>query len=132
MRQRKAIIGMIIPMTLLSCCSRATKPIRGTATQGSIQKIELVARDFAFEPQTVHVAGEEFQGVAVHVVSRGSVIHNLTIPRMDFNKDLSPGNTLGALLTFPESGTYTFYCRFHRDKGMTGTIQVILSTPSPS
>ena len=53
--------------------------------------------------------------------------HNVTIPAAGFSENVRPGNEIvveriGELLGGP--GEYRFYCKFHVDRGMTGTIVI--------
>jgi hypothetical protein len=55
----------------------------------------------------------------------GSVVHNVTFAQIGFSRDFAPGESfeirrLGDKLGGP--GTYTFFCRFHDNLGMRGTI----------
>ena len=57
----------------------------------------------------------------------GSVVHNVTFPQFDYSKDIPLGGTirirdLGTKLGGP--GTYTFYCAYHENLGMVGTIVI--------
>jgi hypothetical protein len=70
----------------------------------------------------------------VVVTNEGSVVHNLTIPGTNINKDLKPGQKLvipdiGRLLGGP--GYYPFFCDLHIPQGMAGVI-VIKGAPPPS
>jgi plastocyanin len=60
-------------------------------------------------------------------VNEGRNLHNVTIPAIDFSKDLPVGSTitidaLGEKLGGP--GTYTFYCKYHANRGMSGVIVI--------
>jgi hypothetical protein len=55
----------------------------------------------------------------------GTVVHNVTFPQFGYSKDIALGATirirdLGKKLGGP--GTYTFYCAYHQNLGMIGTI----------
>lgn len=55
----------------------------------------------------------------------GTVVHNVTFPQFGFSKDIPLGATirihdLGKKLGGP--GTYTFYCAYHQNLGMIGTV----------
>jgi hypothetical protein len=57
--------------------------------------------------------------------NQGSVVHNVTIPSIGYTKDIPVGKKLviqelGRELGGP--GTYTFYCKYHADRGMSGVI----------
>ncbi|MEP7033044.1 MAG: cupredoxin domain-containing protein [Actinomycetota bacterium] len=54
-------------------------------------------------------------------------VHNVTIPAGGFSRDVNPGGQLripdiAELLGGP--GSYSFYCAYHRDRGMAGVIVI--------
>jgi hypothetical protein len=54
-------------------------------------------------------------------------LHNVTIPSIGYSKDLRVGGQIviphiGSLLSQP--GRYTFYCKYHVDRGMAGVIVI--------
>jgi plastocyanin len=54
-------------------------------------------------------------------------LHNVTIPAIGYSKDLPAGGRIviphiGSLLSEP--GRYTFYCKYHADRGMAGVIVI--------
>ena len=60
------------------------------------------------------------------VQNAGRNVHNVTIPALEFSRDVRPGDAItiediGDLL---EPGRYQLYCRIHRDRGMTGVIVI--------
>ena len=59
--------------------------------------------------------------------NESSNVHNVTIPGTSFSKDFLPGRLIsidpvGSLLSKP--GRYKFYCQYHLDRGMKGTIVI--------
>ena len=65
--------------------------------------------------------------------NQGQVRHNVSIPGLQFSRDIAPGEgfqikALGRKLGGP--GVYTFYCRFHEALGMTGVIVIRGRGPS--
>ena len=60
------------------------------------------------------------------VKNAGRNEHNVTIPSLVFTRDVRPGEQLtiddiGGRLA---PGRYLLYCRYHRDRGMTGVIVI--------
>ena len=54
-------------------------------------------------------------------------LHNVTIPAIGYSKDLPVGERIviphiGSLVSGP--GRYTFYCKYHVDRGMAGVIVI--------
>ena len=62
------------------------------------------------------------------LVNRGSMEHNFTIPGTKVSIDVAPGHSVteaGLQALGVHSGTYRFYCRFHRSKGMVGDLHLL-------
>ncbi|MFL5798385.1 MAG: cupredoxin domain-containing protein [Actinomycetota bacterium] len=84
----------------------------------------VTMRDDRFVPSCLVVSG----AVPFHLRNRGSQEHNLTIPGTGFSVDVGPGHTLSrpALVrSHVPPGTYRFFCRFHRSRGMSGELHVL-------
>ena len=59
--------------------------------------------------------------------NQSTLKHNVTFPQFGFSRDFRPGQTftikdLGRKLGGP--GVYSFFCRYHADLGMFGTVIV--------
>jgi plastocyanin len=59
--------------------------------------------------------------------NQGRNPHNVTIPGFDVDRTFRPGerfsfDPVGSV--FPAPGRYPFYCKLHRDRGMSGVIVV--------
>ncbi|MGH2684202.1 MAG: cupredoxin domain-containing protein [Actinomycetota bacterium] len=64
---------------------------------------------------------------ALEFSNQGRNVHSVTIPGTDVDRNIRPGERvtfepIGSL--FEEPGRYPFYCRFHRDRAMSGTLVV--------
>jgi plastocyanin len=84
----------------------------------------ITMRDDRFVPSCLVVSGV----VPFRVRNRGSREHNLTIPGTGFSVDVPPGHSVSRaplLHSGVPPGTYRFYCRFHRSRGMTGELHVL-------
>jgi plastocyanin len=65
---------------------------------------------------------------ALEFSNQGSNAHNVTIPGFGVDRTFRPGvrfafEPVGSL--FAEPGRYSFFCRLHRDRGMSGTLVVV-------
>jgi plastocyanin len=60
------------------------------------------------------------------VENAGRNVHNVTIPALEFSRDVRPGDriTIEDIADLLEPGSYELYCRIHRDRGMTGVIVI--------
>lgn len=57
----------------------------------------------------------------------GRNLHNVTIPALGYSMDVRAGQELTIVDVaerFGASGRYPFFCRFHRDRGMKGSIVI--------
>jgi len=80
--------------------------------------------DYRFRPDCLTVS----RAFGFRLSNRGSVRHNLTIAGTGLSVDVAPGDraTEAPLQRSDiDPGTYRFFCRFHRSRGMTGTIHVL-------
>ena len=57
------------------------------------------------------------------VRNEGRNLHNVTIPEIDWSRDVRPGAVVGAPRL--DVGTYNLICRYHSDRGMTGRFTVV-------
>jgi hypothetical protein len=93
-------------------------------------ELTLEMGDFYFEPTVLigppggprDVASVEGTQVFVIVRSAGRAEHNLTIPDQELDLDVAPGEEMRAVVTFPDSGTVVFACKYHEDRGMAGAL----------
>ncbi len=102
----------------------ATPATGGLAPDGLIIAASVTQADFKFTPDAIGgaFAGTAYVAVAVtNVTDQG---HTFTIDELHVNVGVAPGET--KYITIPnQTGTYTFYCVIHRERGMTGTLQLI-------
>lgn len=81
--------------------------------------------DFQFTPAQVVIGTD--QGLRIH--NAGPSLHNLTVTGSQIDLDTPPGQTSrtepisGAL----QPGTYPFFCKYHRARGMVGVLIVVQS-----
>ncbi len=92
----------------------------GPTTEPAGNSIDIV--DFAFQPDAVLVTGGG--QVTIHIANNGSVLHNLSIPTLEIAVDYDPGQSSNLIFIVPASDPVEFFCRHHRDRGMTGTLLV--------
>jgi plastocyanin len=101
----------------------------------SMPTVNVTQHDFYFEPATQTVLGyltissEPVRQYAVHIRNSGNTAHTFTIAQLGIDEQLPPGEEQTVNVS-GDSGVLTFFCRFHRDRGMTGTLQ-IAGSPTP-
>lgn len=82
----------------------------------------LETRDFAFDPAQLSVP--QGQQVTLNLRNTGEVVHNISIESIGADLDIAPGQTHNLIFVAPAGGDVAFFCKYHRDRGMTGTIAV--------
>jgi plastocyanin len=88
------------------------------AVSASGERVTIEAGDFYFEPTVL--TGPAGEAVVLEVVSGGQSVHNLTVDEVD--QDVAAGESVDVELTFPDSGTLVFVCKYHQDRGMAGAL----------
>ncbi|HEU4864777.1 MAG TPA: cupredoxin domain-containing protein [Actinomycetota bacterium] len=60
------------------------------------------------------------------VDNEGRNVHSVTIPALEFSRNVRPGGRLvvGRVADMLEPGRYELICQIHLDRGMTGTIVI--------
>jgi plastocyanin len=88
-------------------------------SSGAMATVQI--RDFAFDTKCFSV--EPGQGLSLH--NNGQVLHNFSVEKVaGIDVDIQPGQTNNTEATNLDPGTYTFFCKYHRDRGMEGQLQV--------
>jgi plastocyanin len=142
-RRRSAFAALAAVLFLLAACSDPAPPDgtpsgngpSPTTPQPAVSSpkpcadrgehpFAVVMKDYRFVPPCLVVSG----AVAFHLHNGGSTEHNLTIPGTKFSVDVAPGKTVSEQRLMGSGvppGTYRFVCRFHKGRGMTGTIHIL-------
>jgi plastocyanin len=68
--------------------------------------------------------GTPGQRITLELKNEGGSEHNLTIGELMIDQDVEPGDEAEVEVTFPDSGTLTFFCKYHRGQGMAGAFRV--------
>jgi hypothetical protein len=58
------------------------------------------------------------------VKNQGGNLHNVTIPEIDFSKDIKPGEMVEFLGNRLDAGTYNVVCHYHSAQGMFGRFTI--------
>jgi plastocyanin len=82
----------------------------------------VTTTDTFFDPFCLAVSSTQ----AMTLTNAGNLDHNFTIQGTELSIDLRPGEEeeTSEVGEFVEAGTYRFFCRFHEDQGMVGSIVV--------
>ena len=90
----------------------------GTYSVGGSETLEMSARDFAFSPTLV--LGPPDLAIEIDLVAEGEGTHSFTLPEEGIDQDVAGGETVRISATFPDTGTFVFFCKYHRERGMVG------------
>jgi plastocyanin len=93
----------------------------GTKDVSGENKVEVELDDDYFEPTVLE--GKAGERVTLELKNEGGSEHNLTIDELNIDQDVEPGDETELEVTFPDSGTLTFYCKYHRGQGMAGAFR---------
>jgi plastocyanin len=134
---RAVYIGIALTFLLLAACattaSSAGPPAIERGPDDPSLPYGITAIDYHFHDAHPSIPLDPTR--AVKWTNDGRVTHNVTIPEIGFSRDLPVGTTflindLGRKLGGP--GTYTFFCKYHDIRGMTGVIVIAGSLASSS
>jgi plastocyanin len=93
----------------------------GTKDVSGESKVEVELDDDYFEPTVLE--GKPGERVTLELKNEGGSEHNLTIDELQIDQDVEPGEEAEVEVTFPDSGTLTFFCKYHRGQGMAGAFR---------
>jgi plastocyanin len=94
---------------------------KGTKNVSGAKNVELEMDDFYFKPTVLK--GTPGQKLGIELKNEGKVEHNLTITNQQIDKDVPAGGKAKVSITFPKSGTLSFFCKYHQAQGMRGSLQ---------
>lgn len=121
------IVGVVLAVA--GCQRAAQSPVPRTAGEGTMQVVNVVAKEFAFEPKEIKVNA----GMAKFVVrNEGAVEHDFEIVGVDEHgveheaKLIRPSEAREVEVEL-KPGTYQVVCTVagHKEAGMAATIVVI-------
>jgi plastocyanin len=94
----------------------------GEADVAGESETDVEADDFYFEPTVL--TGEAGQTITIHIENEGDATHNFSISDQDVDEDVDSGDSVDVDVTFPDSGTVAWFCKFHQGQGMVGGLEV--------
>ena len=83
---------------------------------------DVVASDFRFQPTAIQ--SRAGRSIVLSFRNDGRALHNFSVPAVGVDVDAKRGKRGKARIRVSQPGTLEFFCKYHRDRGMTGTIQV--------
>jgi YVTN family beta-propeller protein len=99
----------------------------GTVDVRGKEEIDVEADDDYFEP--TFLRGAPGQSLKLVVENESSSLHNVSIPGLGVDTNVPPHASAEIEVTFPQSGSTTFFCKFHTALGMNGALLIGDATP---
>lgn len=94
----------------------------GSLSVAGQDEIELELDDFYFQPTLLQ--GQAGQSLTIELRNEGTAAHNFSLTEQNVDQDLEAGEDAKVTVTFPDSGTLAFFCKFHSGQGMVGGLSV--------
>jgi plastocyanin len=89
---------------------------------------EVELDDFYFQPTTL--TGKPGQTLTLELKNDGKTEHNFTLSDQNIDQDLQPDANTTVKVKFPSSGKVSFFCKYHKSQGMTGSLAIVSSSGS--
>lgn len=127
MRRPLALIGLVA--VLLAGCGGGGNEGGRTATVEAGTPVDVVGREYSFDPKNVVVQGAAGRPLEIHLKNEGSLAHNLKVFRGDQElggtTTFQGGETRSARLDLA-AGSYRMVCTVgnHEELGMHGKIEI--------
>jgi plastocyanin len=96
----------------------ADTSMHGVAAASGSQ-IAIEASDFFFSPTCV--TGLHNGTITLRVHNGGVVLHNVSLPALHIDQDMSPGQTITVVVKMGNT-PLVFFCKYHRASGMLGAL----------
>ncbi len=93
----------------------------GTADVTGRTEISVELDDDYFDPTVVK--GTPGQKVTLELENEGKAEHNFSIDGQGVDADVEPSEKKTVSVLVPDSGTLSFYCSYHKSKGMAGALE---------
>ncbi len=137
---KTVVLLAVVAMIGAACSSNKSSTSEGESEGGTIQigsdtandhgskdvsgasEVDVEQDDFYFEPTVIEgTAGQE---ITIKLENEGKATHNFTLEDQSIDQTVAPGDDASVTVTFPQSGTLEFFCKFHRGQGMVGELKV--------
>jgi plastocyanin len=112
-----ALVFAAFTLGLVACGGDTSS---GRSSESGSGKTEVELDDDYFEPKTI--TGDAGETLTLELKNEGSNEHNFTLDEQSVDQDVEAGEEAEVTVKVPKSGKLTFYCKYHRSQGMTGTL----------
>ena len=83
-------------------------------------KTEVELDNYYFDPTVLKA--KPGSKVTLELKNDSSIEHNFSIDAQHVDKDLEGGESATVTVTIPHSGEISFYCKYHKSRGMAGAL----------
>ncbi len=83
--------------------------------------IAIFETDNVFSPSCARGKGSQ----GLQIKNGGKSTHNFSVEGTGLDVDTAPGEETNTEATGLNAGEYVFFCKFHRDQGMTGKLVIV-------
>ena len=94
----------------------------GSLSVAGRDEVEVKMDDFYFQPTVLR--GQAGQRLSIELRNAGQAGHNFSLTEQNVDQDVAAGEDAKVTVTFPDSGTLAFFCKFHAAQGMVGGLSV--------
>jgi plastocyanin len=94
---------------------------KGVQDVSGMTSLEVEADNFYFKPTVLK--GTAGQHLTIRIKNETSTEHNFTVASQNVDKDIEDGKEVTLSVTLPSTGTISFFCKYHKTKGMAGGLQ---------
>jgi plastocyanin len=115
------MIALILGAVALGVVACGGGSSSGSSSEAGSGKTEVELDDYYFKPKTIKAdAGKK---ITLELKNEGNTEHNFSLDEQSISKDVEAAEEAEVTVTVPQSGKLTFYCKYHRSMGMTGTLE---------
>jgi len=109
-----------------TAASVKTSNDHGSKDVSEMGSVEMEMDELYFEPTVPE--GKAGQTLEVELENEGTEEHNFSVDDQGVDHDVEAGEKATVKVKLPQSGTVSFYCKYHRSEGMTGSLQASASS----
>jgi plastocyanin len=126
MLRRGTKVGAIVALPDLHFATYEGERDVSAATSATIDVSITEGTGYYFSPTVLVGSPGQKLRLTVSNPKKGAVplTHNLLLPQQHIDVDIWPGATKTVTVTFPQSGSLTFMCKYHADHGQAGILSV--------
>jgi plastocyanin len=136
MNPRRTVALLAAPVIVLAviagvACGDDDEDVDDDATETQTPRPEAEEFDLAadddltFTPDAIEL--EVGESLDIHMTNNGNTAHTFTLDELNIDVEVPASNDETIPLTASEPGEYTFYCKFHDESGMVGTLRIAVS-----